>query len=424
MFALLKYQEVPLITTQLRTDYKNRLGKGILLVALFLAVSSCAPAEEMTSGSVSTGGDETSTSVVDTAAMPEDEASDDGGELGTIVGSPTGTKNSMLTIKTLSATDATSEDSSDEKCRSDSGENANPNTQKCVGTPQEYLANISAIYLVSCLDGAGLSVACNSPAVAAIGERVPVHTKDLTELKADDAGATIEISLVGLDTERGFGGLQFVTQFIEQKFPSDSDPDADRITAHLRGKAYRMCTTPHDVVSQEDMAALCGQAEARRGDLLFDIDGDGAYGFADVDMLAADAVTETVTRPDRYEIFVALDLVSGTRAYSGHPEFEYSDGASFGGVAGYFAPIFSFASVTSISPDASYDVTASLDFRNTFEFKDGAVSHGDADICVEALADEACPNGDDDPASVGQYNPFYDGLLVFKTPTIDVTFAE
>lgn len=218
----------------------------------------------------------------------------------------------MLTVKTLSVEDdadgtASTSSSSESGCRTDSGEDTNKNTQKCVGTPREFRSDITAIYLVSCIDAAGDDVTCNSSQVASISKRIPILSGELTELRADDEGTVLDMDLAELDGEREFGGVQIVTRFIEQKFPSDPDVDAEMIAPYLRGKSYRLCAAPHDAVLPDEMATICGQAQARRGDILFDIDGDGGVGFVDVDSLGPNAIVETSARPDRYEIFIASD---------------------------------------------------------------------------------------------------------------------
>lgn len=405
-----------------------------ICLSIFFGFASCIETENVTATAETTSASSVTDTSVDGSAATDEGESTDGGELGTIVGNPTGTKPKLrLTVKTLSigsdtAGTAADSSSSEEKCRADSGESSNGEaqrtTQKCVGTPREFRSDITAVYLVSCVSVAGEDVTCDSSQVVAISERVPVFSGGLAQLRADDEGATLDMDLAALDRERKFGGVQIVTRFIEQEFPSDPDADADMIALHLKGKSYRLCTAPDDAVSTEEMLALCGQAQARRGDVLFDIDGDGNFGFVDVDVLTPNAITETSTRPDRYEIFVDSDLVTMGRAFSGHPEFEYTDGDGFGDMAGYFAPILPFASVTTVSLDTSYDITATIDIRNTFEFLDGGYGLGYDGICVGALASEGCANGDDDPESVGQYNPYYDGMLVFKTPSANVEVSQ
>lgn len=346
------------------------------------------------------------------------ETTEENTELGTIIGNPT-TATSSLTIKAANNSDT----ESDDDCWPfgiDVNDPTLMHTQKCKETPQDYTAIISGIYLLECVDASDTPTTCTRDQSFGISKRVSVYTDGIQATTIDDIGTALNLDLLNLTETMNVGGIQIITQSLGQKFPENDESGVDRIATMLQGKNYLICMTPSVGETIENMIEKCGLAYTRRGDVLVDIDGDGNYGFIDTATLTVDSISETQTKPEDYSDFSIPQVASGVFSFSGNNNAEYTDGENFGDTLGVFAPILGFPVLTTIEPNTNYTFTATVNVNESYTFVDGDRAGNPEDLCIGALSPTPC-EVDDDPLSVGVYNPYYDGPLLMAAPTTDVT---
>lgn len=295
-------------------------------------------------------------------------------------------------------------------------------TQSCTATPENYNLGILAIYLVDCVDADGVSVACSSDDFASVGSRTAIYNGDQVDTVISAEGDDFDGEFTDIEGTVNVGGVQVVTAYVEQNFPASGD-EADKVMEDLQGKAYRICLTDENLVDEDTMETRCGLSDARKGDYLVDLDGDGVFGY--IDNVTADSLEEVSTRPADYNNFNDDHFASNQvcfRDEGGDCSDEYTS-ETFYGVANYFAPIMSLSEVATLDQDALTAVTVTLDITDTFLWTDGADSElADADTCVGEISDE-CVQGsfdDSDSGSVGVYNIFYDTAFLPQVPTITV----
>lgn len=297
-------------------------------------------------------------------------------------------------------------------------------SQECSVTPADYELGILAVYLISCADGAGDASVCQPKDISGITARATLYDGEQVDVAvtADGVGFPEELAVLSDGTTMTAGGLQVVTAYVGQKFPdAATDPgEAAKVAPYLQGKVFRICTTP-EAVGEEVMLARCGNAKAKLGDLLVDLDGDGAFGFVNLDTLAEGFAEETSTPPEDYTGFVdwfltnveggAVSLYTSTDDYA---------------TEGYFAQMWPFESLVNADDATSnvFDVTVGI--ADTVSFTDGRAgrSGSGGDTCVSALFEAGCRMGDDDPASVGVYDPYYDSGLTVQAPLPSVTVEQ
>lgn len=358
-------------------------------------------------------------------AAPADTTEESNGEtnLGTIIGNPNTGKTALL-IKTLESDTTVNVDGTAlcEPFGFVASEPGIAHTQRCYETPEKYNAVVTEAYLVSCVDAAGLAVSCIPENKFTVATRVRVDNGEMAELAIDAIGASLDLSLANVTKPVLFGGIQLVTTAIGQTFPSASSAEAGVIIPALQGKNYRICATTNVGLTDEQMLKNCGNAEAMRGDIVIDMDGDGVYGFVDKETLAPGVVNEIPHRPERYD-FVSSGVQKETFAFSGNPGAEYTDGITFGESEGVFAPILGFEDLIEILPEHNYDITATVDVTDSFFFIDGSRYDEFKNLCIGALSDIAC-EVDADPLSVGVYDPYFDGPIWDTVPTTSASVTE
>ncbi|MBU0507124.1 hypothetical protein KJ708_14140 [bacterium] len=316
-----------------------------------------------------------------------------------------------------------------DNCR-EAGENAGgAETQQCRATPVGYGLGVLAIYLNDCKDATGASVICTSEDLDSI-ERVTLYEGNQIDFEITTTKSDFTGKLEALTSSATAGGLQIVSSYIQQSFPSASDPDADTVMTDLQGVTYRICIAPDTELDAETMEKRCGHEEAIKGDYLIDLDGDGVFGFIG-GVTAEDTVTEESSRPADYsdyndEHFVNENVCFASGGGAGSCENEYTDGV-FYAVEGYFAPILPFTELQTFSPSIDYEVNSVFDITDTFEWTDGA----DGPIatnnpCVGAISDQ-CEEGsedDDDPNTAGSFDLFVDTAFLPTTPSVTVSVTE
>ncbi len=309
----------------------------------------------------------------------------------------------------------------------DTPESGQWGTQVCQVQNADYLMGVLAVYLASCVDQNGVETVCDAVDGVTVASRETLYDGDPVDLKITKEQLYFPAAITDFQATIGFrvGGLQIVTSYLGHVFPDEATkPDeATMIVPYLRGKAYRICTTPHSQVDADTMAAHCGNAQAQFGDLLIDMDGDGRFGFFDVTLITPDAAVESQTRPDDYSLFVVNNIadITPTNYHGGL----FATDTVFYDIAGYLAQALPFKNVYEFTnADVESSILTKLYTLGSLGFVDGARAIWEQkSICVAAVSPDACEE-DADPASVGIYNPYYDLYPRAKIPMAAVEVVE
>lgn len=140
---------------------------------------------------------------------------------------------------------------------------------------QLSLANIS---LVDCRDESGDSLPC-AQGVPAEGYTTSIYDGDLVDIAFGSVASVFPEELLDVDSSTHFSLIQFQTAYVQRKFSENDSSAAYQVSADLQGVSYRVCTSSRDYFSSEEMESYCGNSEARLGDYLVDMNGDGIFGF-------------------------------------------------------------------------------------------------------------------------------------------------
>lgn len=302
-------------------------------------------------------------------------------------------------------------------------------TQYCTGTPDNYNMGILAIYLLDCKNADSESIVCGSSSVSSI-TRTTLYDGTQVDMTISNSGGSFTGTIEEITEDVSVGGIQVVTSYIEQVFPTEGD-EANKVMASLRGTTYRICQTPDD--DSDNMETRCGHADAQRGDYLVDLDDDGTFGF--ITNVTETEFEESDTRPDSYDNFNDENFTRQDVCFNSFIEDddfdcsnEYTTGTDgFYSIAGFFAPILPTSSVQSLSVNGSYAISIEFDITDTFAWTDGADGPvADGDTCVGAISSECEEDSEDDSdsGSPGVYNTFYDTAFLPLVPSVEVTIAE
>lgn len=416
-------------------------NKSPFLAALLFVCLLCSCTGGLSDTATSSNDGVAATSVAGAAATADD-ATDASAEtqVGTNVGNPnapvkaavTGitfkTTTSSATDEVTTATDGEESESETESASTDSScdlirFDTNQHiaiSQECSVTTGNYELAIMGVYLVACADDLGVPVLCNPKLASTVSSRVSLYEGDpvVVSMSGEDAEFPAELESFPEGTSIDAGGFQIVTSYVGQRFPEDSD-EADKISDYLQGKAFRICTTPTDV-GTDTMLSRCGNASAEYGDFLVDLDDDGTFGFINTTSLSSGSGAETASRPESYGNFVDFLITQLEGDISHETTTDYFS------VAGYFSQLWAFTDFVSLTEDAGESFVATFDVSNTVRFIDGEAGRSESadDICVSALIEDGCRYGDDDPYSVGVYDPFYDAMPSVEPPLPSVESGE
>lgn len=416
-------------------------NKSPFLAALLFVCLLCSCTGGLSD--TSTGDGIAATSVAGTAAAADD-ASDASAEtqVGTNVGNPNAPVKAAVTGITFKTTTSSSTDeATDESTADTDGEESETESastdsscesirfdtskhiaisQECSVTTGNYELAIMGVYLVACADDLGAPILCNPRLASTISSRVTLYAGEpvVISLSGEDAEFPAELESFPEGTSIDAGGFQIVTSYVGQRFPEDND-EADKVSEYLQGKAFRICTTPTDV-GAETMLSRCGNAAAEYGDFLVDLDDDGTFGFIDTTTLSSGSGAETASRPESYGNFVDFLITQLEGDISHETTTDYFS------VAGYFSQLWAFTDFVSVTEDAGESFVATFNVADTVQFTDGGAGRSESadDICVGALIEDGCRYGDDDPYSVGIYDPFYDAMPSVEPPLPSVESGE
>lgn len=366
-----------------------------------------------------------------------------GGTAGTNVGNPTPPRNLTVTIKTTERilSDLASSEASAQMTSTLSGDSSHdqvsscrilesnvlptvpfqvtpPRSQICRVTPQGFKLRVLAMWLNECADANGTPAICKLPLTGTrVEKRTEIFRSSGVDVEVTADGVVFPAELVSPLAPTEIGGFQMALAYVENRFPDEaSDPEeASLVMPFLRGKAFRICTLPEDHTTAAYRLENCGNAEVHFGDLLVDADDDGTFGFIDITALQPDVVVETTVRPEKYLSFQDGGIQKHLQSFINIGMQGKTD-ASYFSVDGVYAPTFPAESITHYLPETGKGVTVNFNIRSV-QFVDGAryemkLRNG---LCVSALSSEPC-DPDDDPASVGIYNPYYDGMFVPRPP--------
>lgn len=347
--------------------------------------------------------------------------------VGTSVGNPTVPAANSLTFQTTAIDDSNNAlikaaftGVSDEYCKPAGENNGGAETQQCTATPLGYNMGILAVYLLECVDSADNPLPCNSAQFDQISQRITLYEGEQIDLTINTETSDFPAELDGLTSDIEVGAVQVVTAYIEQQFPSVGQ-EVDRIMEFLQGKSYRICITPESEVDEDTMETRCGHREARKGDYLVDLNGDGVFGF--IANVTPTEFEEVDARPANYDgfndsHFVNNQVCFGGAVGGGDCSLEYTT-SDFFDVAGIFAPMMPLVDTQPLAANENYAIDISLNIAATFQWTDGADQElAGPDTVVCALSDSCEPSDpeDADPESVGVYNTFYDTAFLPNVP--------
>lgn len=289
-------------------------------------------------------------------------------------------------------------------------------SQQCNVTPDEVHLGMAALWLTDCSnDGPTF---CHNKLATSVTQRVELYNGPPIDMLISSAGMEFS-GINNIDEKILARGAQAVTTYIGLKLP-----DSDEIISYLRGKSVRICTSPDEYLDDETMEAYCGTPGIKFGQMTFDIDGDGFYGYINMDTLTPDFAEETETPlpDDKYAQFSTsfLRVIKNDTASVGY--YPFTD-TSFYDVAGFYAPLIPTFSPQEISSDTSHKFTLSFDITGVTKFMDGMMSHVlGQNTCVEGVVPgKTLCNGvtNSDEGSFGWYNPFYDAGLYNESPKVE-----
>lgn len=348
------------------------------------------------------------------------------GYVGTNIGSPVKPSTKMST-KLVLQVDSDSPDDSTQGTQT--FVNSSGGAQWCSQTPmitgmetvcnltmQEYHIGILGVYATICSDEAGNIVEASSPDVIECDTRQELYSGELVNLEISATETTFSQELAALTEDQPLSGIQFVTAYVGQRFPTmEEDPfTARRVATQLRGKSFRICTspTPTSTEGQVTMLELCGNALAQQGDFLIDMNGDGQFGFLDLASLETETIiSETMTRDAEYSALMQSRLHELKNANGDlGTKFALTSFTTdtFYGTPGYYSILYSMSEVTTPEAESEQSFRVVFDMRNAFRFVDGAIKFAT----------------EDNINSEGIYHPLDDYSIVVAFPTADVTIEN
>jgi hypothetical protein len=288
-------------------------------------------------------------------------------------------------------------------------------TQQCHVTPDELRMGVAALWITDCIDADGVSVFCHNKLATAVTQRVELYNGPPIDMVVSSAGMEFP-SVNDISETITARGVQMVTTYIGIKLP-----DSEKIISYLRGKSLRICTTP-DELDDETREAYCGTPGVQFGQVTFDIDGDGVFGYMNTTTLTSDSAEETLTPPSDgdYDEF-ADSFLNTLKKVTPMGYYPFTD-ASFDGGAGFYAPLIPTFSPQEISVDTTHKFTVSFDVTNVAKYIDGMMSHLlGLPTCVEGVVTgkTTCNGTTSDEGSFGTYNPFYDAGLYSESPKVE-----
>lgn len=292
-------------------------------------------------------------------------------------------------------------------------------SQQCHVTP-ELRMGVAALWLVDCADADGVPIFCHHKLATSVTQRVELYNGEPVDMAISSTGTELAVNdIAETITARG---LQMVTTYLEVKLP-----DTDKMISYLRGKSFHICTSS-DLLDAATREAYCdGTSGIQFGQVTFDIDGDGIFGFIDLTTLTSDFAEETLEPPSdpKYDEFAnsflrvlkleatSLDIAPGY--------YPFTD-TSFYDVAGFYAPLIPTFSSQEISPDATHKFTVSFDVTDVLKYVDGMMGHIlGLPVCVEGVIPDktTCNGTTSDEGSFGTYNPYYDAGPYIESPKVE-----
>lgn len=296
-------------------------------------------------------------------------------------------------------------------------------TQLCHVRPQKYQMGILAIDLIECTKDGAVSTCQGADTIS---KRVRIYSGSQVNQLIDNAGVSFDGTLTEPAEDLQVGGIQVVVAHIMQYFPEETGNKVEAAKLHpsVQGMHSLLCTTPENEVTDEVMQERCLNVQAQRGDILIDQNHDGTSGFFFVGDVGLDINYEIPLRPKRYEDIVGHNgfMDGNINSTTIEPTPEFTDG-SFYDIPGYYAPVLSLKTVVNHKADTGLNYLVAFKLDETIGFLDGfgSMHRQKKPVCVAAIADSGCPHGDDDPKSVGIYDPRADGVYQIRTPQVEIT---
>lgn len=356
----------------------------LVMLCLSLLCLHCTQGSEI----VSSTAIESLTGQQNTDAASESDVGEASLEVGTVTGNPTSKPVRQVVLQTVVM--AAEPEVDDDGTSTDEYSYCSPFaldesgllvSYSCQVTPAGYNLGVKKITLASCSTKNAEAVGCSDESAATASVVTDMFVAGEGAIQRIDIGdqATTFDFESSTDAVASAGGFLFTVSYIEQRLPGDSiNPDeAIKIHPDLQGASYRICTTS-EAAGFEAMASYCGHSLAQMGDILWDLDGDGKFGFMTIDN---GPLVESDARSDDYASMNALDILRHDTQADLVPMFP---GDAF------VTLMAGFDAVAEASEGDGFSVNITFDITDTLSFLDGqkaimkcAFSH-DAALCHDA----------------------------------------
>lgn len=296
-------------------------------------------------------------------------------------------------------------------------------TQICHGSVSQFNLGVVELNLLECFDKTTAEfISCDHESIDAVMTVIPWYAAASLEpfkLNITPEGTEFTGDLMDILGSHQIGGLQMVVSFVEFVFHDhDSNTiEAAKVIPELQGKTFRICTVPQEFSGTKKVASLCHSSrQTQRGDLIVDLNEDGQFGFLVETPIGFE---EQESRPKDYiNVITAFGKMT-----------QYQDVGSTGMEQGtdknsFFKPILPLDRAHAFDGEGGHELSFAFNLADTFTFIDGLRSwKNNQSVCVEMTEETSCPQGNDDPDTVGVYDPAYDTFLP-KFPTIIGNFEE
>lgn len=279
-----------------------------------------------------------------------------------------------------------------------------PMTRICELTPSRYTLGVLKINIVTCVASDGKVGPCHNQE-AQVTESQILYAGGVVNMTASAEGMEFPKPLRPLAADINASGLRLMLSYVEQTFPDVNGvpEEAAKVHPELQGKAYRRCLTSEEERSPEEMLSYCGHEDAKFGDILVDLNDDGVFGYLDL----PPELGGFEESPDRLSVYTEPVYRKYFKELKGFYDF-VMDGAFLQN--GFLSVAFNFPTPEAIKADSTYAFYVDFNIDGTLRFADGARAHPNRteNICAEFWFDAECENGDDDPHTIGVYDPTYD----------------
>ncbi len=315
-------------------------------------------------------------------------------EVGTTVGNPVPIKKLGITFSLDETPETTlaDDEKSDPHCRHLPPKKNHAGAKRCHATPAKLEMGVLGVSLASCRDQSGIEIICDDATAIQIEDQAELHQGQLLALSLDGGETSFDLNQAPMSESISVGGMRLTTAYIGYTLPDlQTDPTgAALFDPALQGITFRVCLSPDDKLSADEMTAYCGSAHSKKGDLLFDLNRDGVFGFVGGDENTG--LTENTARPENYFYSILKDLRETYRRHAATYTDALFSGTDQNGNSGFLSQLLPFDSVTALNLSEVAGFSVTYDVTSTIKFVDEKNS------------------------SEGYYSPLSDGALQIAPP--------